>query len=422
MSSVITTPLIDGGATLPSISVVVVSRGRPDQLQACLSSLARQIYPQYEIIVVADPSGLAVVADAPFGAQVKTVGYDAAAISAARNLGIGQAAGQVVAFIDDDACAEPTWLHHLGHAFKDDRIGVAGGYVRGRDGISYQAAARLVDQTGRAQGFDLQGTDPQIVTPPNGLAVKTAGTNMAVRRDLLLRLGGFDEAFHFHLDDTDLALRLQAAASQVALVPLAQVHHADAPSPRRKQNGAITDLFDIGASSAVFLRKHCPQDQADRALVLVKQDQWARVQQQTRHGLIRREDVAPLLKGLSDGIEAGQTRGFGTGALIDGGTGFQAFQTLATDDHCILSGWRHQRRRLMRQAAEAAEKGQTVSLFLFGLNARGHQLGFDPSGVWVQRGGILGRSDRRQRLVQFCSRRQRIAQEMLRLKNIRELS
>ncbi|WP_375687454.1 glycosyltransferase family 2 protein [Pseudooceanicola sp. LIPI14-2-Ac024] len=93
--------------------MVVVSRGRPGPLALCLDALSRLRYAPYEIVVVADPAGLQAVAAAGLDGLVKTVAFDVPNISAARNAGIAAAAGEVVAFIDDDAVPEPCWLHHL---------------------------------------------------------------------------------------------------------------------------------------------------------------------------------------------------------------------------------------------------------------------------------------------------------------------
>ena len=92
----------------PAVSVIVVSRGRPAALAACLDALARQDHPSFETIVVADPAGLAV---APPG--VRSVPFNEPNISAARNAGLDLALGAAVAFLDDDALAPPGWLARL---------------------------------------------------------------------------------------------------------------------------------------------------------------------------------------------------------------------------------------------------------------------------------------------------------------------
>ena len=86
-----------------SVSVVVVSRGRPDALKRCLLGIAQLQYPVFEVVIVSDPSGIKAAKSLPFAADLKLVPFDKPNISAARNLGIVEAAGDIVAFIDDDA-------------------------------------------------------------------------------------------------------------------------------------------------------------------------------------------------------------------------------------------------------------------------------------------------------------------------------
>ena len=201
--------------SLPTTSVIVVSWQRPDALVLCVQSLARQrLAPAYEIIVVADAAGRAALARLPDAAMIKLVACDQPNISAARNLGLAVAAGQVVAFIDDDAQAEPRWLSHLVAPFAHGDLACTGGYVRGRNGISFQWTSRSIDSTGTAHPAPLHGQQPGRPALPPGHALKTEGTNMAVRRDVLARLGGFDEAYHYYLDETDLNWRLHLGGYQ----------------------------------------------------------------------------------------------------------------------------------------------------------------------------------------------------------------
>ena len=76
-----------------------------------------------------------------------------------------------------------------------------GCFVIGRNGISFQWKARVLDRVGFASKIDVDEENPAILTPPVGHAVKNEGANMAVRRSVLVDLEGFDPAYHFYLDD-----------------------------------------------------------------------------------------------------------------------------------------------------------------------------------------------------------------------------
>ena len=94
--------------TSTSVSVVIVSRGRPAALIRCLTGVSQLTYPVFEVIVVADPAGIDAASISTHADHLKLVPFDEANISKARNAGIAASAGEIVAFIDDDAVPEPT--------------------------------------------------------------------------------------------------------------------------------------------------------------------------------------------------------------------------------------------------------------------------------------------------------------------------
>ena len=94
-----------------AVSVIIVSRHRPAALLRCIVGLSQQDHTDFELIVVADSKAAARVRD--LNAPIKVIAFDTPNISAARNAGLAQAAGAIVAFIDDDAVPEPTWLTRL---------------------------------------------------------------------------------------------------------------------------------------------------------------------------------------------------------------------------------------------------------------------------------------------------------------------
>jgi GT2 family glycosyltransferase len=292
----------------PPVSVVVVSRERPDALMRCLNGLAQLDYPLFEIVCVACPAGITALSARSDAERIKTVAFDRPNISEARNLGITEAAGEIVAFIDDDAVPEPLWLWHLTAPFSEPNVAATGGYVIGRNGISFQWKARAIDRTGEASELDVKGDQPCVLHPQPDRAIKTEGTNMAVRRDLLAEMGGFDPSFRFYLDETDLNQRLADMGQATAIVPLAQVHHGFAPSARRRSDRTPTDLFEIGASKAVYLRKHCPSSQQEQALDTFCRYQNARLLRLMQNGQLDPLDVVRLRHGLRRGFKDGQLR------------------------------------------------------------------------------------------------------------------
>ncbi|MCM2561871.1 glycosyltransferase [Lutimaribacter sp. EGI FJ00015] len=402
-------------------SVVIVSRGRPDALCLCLAGIARLRNVEYEVIVVADPVGLAAARTLPFASDLKLVEFDRANISEARNLGIAQAAGDVVAFIDDDAVPEPRWLAHLIRPFDDARVAAASGFVRGRNGISFQWKARTVDTTGRAYPADVDPLAVTLLHPPEGRAVKTEGTNMAVRREVLAEIGGFDPAFRFYLDETDLNMRLARGGYATAIVPLAQVHHAYAPSARRNAERAVTDLHEIGASTSVYLRNHHPHPDAWPALVAsIRAEQRQRLIAQMIDGRLEPRDVRQNLRRFDAGIAEGRHRPpMPVDRIVPSPSDFRFFPSLATGPTEILAGRLWSGARLRCEASQRAENGATVSLYVFSHTGLFHSVRFLPEGVWLQRGGLWGRSDRTDPLWRWWRFESRLKHEIARTTGVR---
>jgi len=398
----------------PSVSVVVVSHGRPESLMWCLSALAGQAYEPYEIVVVADLAACAYVSESHFAGRLKLVPFEEQNIAAARNKGVAEAAGEIIAFVDDDAAAEPLWLRNLVAGFGLPEVVCAGGYVRGRNGISFQWTARQVDETGHATPLAAVGDRPFVPEVPAERAVKTEGTNMAVRRDVLVALGGFDEGFHFFLDETDLNLRLAQAHHKTALCPSAEVHHAYRASTRRMADRTVTDLFDVGASTVLLLRKfglplgpRCEE---------MRDEQTSRLADQVSRGLLSQTAATLVLESLEAGFDAGKTRNFGQYA--DGLHQPPPFLGFRPDrsGHVTLSGRWRQRAKLRHAAARMAKDGASVSLYLFSLGTRFHHVRFDEAGYWEQAGGQFGKAQRDEPLFRLTAFESRVKREQNRVK------
>ncbi|MEJ6393322.1 glycosyltransferase [Gymnodinialimonas sp. 2305UL16-5] len=397
------------------LSVIVVSWGRPDALRRCLLSLSQQCRSGCEVIVVADPAGLASARSLPFADRLKLVDQDGPNVSRARNAGLSQAAGQVVAFIDDDAIAEPTWVAAICAAFDNPGIAALTGPVLGRNGTSLQWGPLAVNACAQDTPMEADGR------VPDGYVRKLQGTNMAFRRAVFEDLGGFDEGFAFYLDDTDIALRLGRAGLQSMWVPNAVVHHSFAASARRTGQRVPLSLEDIGASTALFLRKHAPVEDHARVIRDLEAAQSTRLLQLARTRKLNDSAMRGLMESLRDGLAAGAASENFTPPVKEALCGFLRLVSGDPPGHRVLSGWSIKASGLRKRAADLVADGFGVTLLLFDLTPRKHKVFYTDTGWWEQMGGLYGAANRDGPRLRFSTFKSRRCEEIRRISDIRGL-
>ena len=243
---------------MTTVSVVIATRDRPDDLSRCLKALQRLKWPPVEIIVVdassTDESRALVERQ---GASVYlSVPPHLASIPYQENYGVTAASGDIVTLIDDDAVPEPEWIEQLVRAFE---IGPEVGVVGGRaidptywpwDGHS--PIGRMLPDGRRTQGFN--GNPRQIIEVDY-----VVGLNMAFRREVFKEVGGFDERFEgtAAFFEPDFCLRVRRRGYKVLFNPHAVVYHL--PSSRRPINrDSAFAMYHARRNEFYFLRKHFP--------------------------------------------------------------------------------------------------------------------------------------------------------------------
>lgn len=394
----------------PSVSLIIVSRKRQASLRRTLSSLRFQSYQNFEVIVVSDAPDASGFADLPFAQNICHLSFDAPNISAARNIGIDAAQGEVVAFCDDDAVPDPKWLERLVQPFADQTIASAGGFVRGRNGIEYQWQGLLCDALGEDHPLDVDVGEGYRTVPFDGFKfAKLQGTNCAFRASALEAVGGFDEGFRFFLDETDVCLRLAQAGFASAFVPLAQVHHGYAESEQRSDSRAPKTLFDIGASKRRFLDKHSTGDHATPVERFV-QDQRKRLLRLMVDGRIEPRDVTRLMGTLREGLATEPTPPE-TRAAVQSKRAFTPLGHAPSDDLHVYGGSTLSKRRLIEKGVESQNSHIPTLVMLFSITSFFHKRDFDERGFWMQTGGLFGKSNRSDPMFVANTLRGRIMRE-----------
>jgi GT2 family glycosyltransferase len=209
-------------ATAPAkVSVVVCAYNAEATLHECLASLERLTYPDFEVIVVNDGSRDSTGAIARQYSSCRVIDVDHGGLSAARNAGLRAATGEIIAYTDADVRVDPDWLHYLVQPFATTEVVAVGGLS-----LPPLDSPWLAHCVARAPG------GPTHVLLDDRTAEHVPGCNLAIRRDALSAIGGFNPIYLRAGDDVDVCWRLQAAGGRIEFAPGALVWHHHRSSVR----------------------------------------------------------------------------------------------------------------------------------------------------------------------------------------------
>lgn len=208
-----------------SVSVVVITRDRPRDLEVCLNAVLASAFQSFDLVVVdqsahGDSAALVgrLAVNRPRLRHIPDTGVGAAR---ARNLGAANTTGEIVVFTDDDCEPDPAWLGSLVGALQADPSA----------GIVYGAVIPAAHDP--RDGFIVGFSPIRRVRLRGRLAkLRDAGisANVALRRSALQATGGFDEmlgpgSYFPCAEDFDLTYRVLLHGYGLLHLPAARVVH-----------------------------------------------------------------------------------------------------------------------------------------------------------------------------------------------------
>ncbi len=246
----------------PVFSIIVPTRDRPEQLAACLESLASVDYPldRFEVIVVDDRSSVpidAVVAAFRSRLSIALIRQPRGGPAAARNAGAARARGEFLAFTDDDCAPDRGWLNALAGRFaaSSDRL-IGGAVLNALPANAYSATSQAIADVTYAH-FNANGDKARFLS----------SNNLAVRADHFHAMGGFDATLPTS-EDRDFCDRWLHQGLAIIYAPEAVVHHAH----RLTFGTFLRQHFNYGRGTFRFHRARAARGQervgADRSYYL----------------------------------------------------------------------------------------------------------------------------------------------------------
>jgi GT2 family glycosyltransferase len=246
---------VNGWTQRVSVVVCAYTTRRWDDLQASIESVRAQPEADEVVLVVDHAPELLALARARWDDVVIVENAQRRGLSGARNTGVLEASGDVVAFLDDDAVAEPDWVRLLVEPFVDlDVVGVGG-----RAEPVWPAGGRRFysDELLWVVGCSYAGLPEGDADVRNVL-----GCTMAFRRWDLVQAGGFDldtgrvGRIPLGCEETQLCIRLRQddPDARIVLRPAALVQHRVTPD-RVTWSYLLRRGFFEGVSKAALSRE-----------------------------------------------------------------------------------------------------------------------------------------------------------------------
>ena len=221
-------------------SVIIPALNEAKNLSRNLPQVRAQLDRTDELIVVDNGSSDATVAIAKeHGADV--VFESVRGRSQARNAGIKRSRGEIVVFLDADCLPEQDWLHHLIVGFEDARVGCVAGEITVSHG-----------DNGLGRYLSKKGHLTQEVNFQHPFLPFGGSANVAFRRSVLDKIGGFDENL-FSGHDADLCWRMQLETDlKIIRAPDAIVYHSQTLTPKE----VIRQKRRHGHGSVLLFKKY----------------------------------------------------------------------------------------------------------------------------------------------------------------------
>jgi glycosyltransferase involved in cell wall biosynthesis len=266
------------------ISVVIPTYNRLDILTKCLRAMEDQRWQgKYEVIVVDDGStdGTVEFLTAQPFAHVRLFTQEHGGPAAARNLGIAQAQGDTIIFIDSDLVVTPVFLE------------VHATTLAQHEGERVFTYGRVVNTS----NFDHPESEPFKITDFSAAYFATG--NVAIAKHWLQKAGPFDEAFSLYgWEDLELGVRLKKLGLRLIKCPEAVGYHWHPPFALRQIPSLIQKEYERGRMGVVFYQKHPSWDvRMMIQMTPLHQVLWGLL---SLGGLLNEKTLSPFLQFLID--------------------------------------------------------------------------------------------------------------------------
>jgi len=230
----------------PLVTVVLPVRNNEKTIGAVLEGLKSQTYRNIEVIVI-DGSSEDRTVEIASKFNVKILKEDAKGPNYARNLGIKNARGEFIVFIDGDCKPDSQWVEKILGPLSDPKVGVVGGTIDVWNSSSYLARYGHFAKIPVMPRFEAR-----MVQNMNRFNELPVSTSMATRKEVFDKTGLFDESYRGGFEETEFLWRVVKSGFDLVDDPLAVVYHWN----RETLSGLLSQTWRYGIGAGKFCNEN----------------------------------------------------------------------------------------------------------------------------------------------------------------------
>lgn len=231
----------------PMVSVVVPVRNGEATIGTLLESLQRVKYDREKVeVIVVDGNSTDRTREIASKYPVKLLVEERKGLNAARNTGLRNCRGEIVAFTDADCVVPDNWIAKIVENFRDQHVGCVGGNVKGCDD---DFLSRYADNT--VMHVMRSFKKREALNMIKLFFGYPAGCNMAFRRKVIDEVGNFDESLRYGADDVELVERVAKAGNKIVLDPDVLILHRH----RSTLRGLLKQAFNYGRGGMLLFKR-----------------------------------------------------------------------------------------------------------------------------------------------------------------------
>lgn len=245
--------------SLPKVSIVIPTYNRRNDVLECLQSLQRLRYPSYEIIVVDNDStdGTSKAIERLFSKVRLVKSNKNLGVTGGRNLGARYSKSEYTLFLDHDTTVDENALIKLmGVMQSNPNVGIVGPaiYYYSDPKRVWAFGTSINMLTGRVS-FNHEG-EIDHGKFMKAMEVEVLPTAMLVKKEVIDKIGLFDDIFFAVYEDTDFCFRVKEAGYKVLCVPTAKVWHKVSPDKHKSTVGVLSRAYLVSRNRIIFMKKH----------------------------------------------------------------------------------------------------------------------------------------------------------------------